>query len=88
MPVAVINRISSSTHWQSERPKRFRYPKPTQKKREINMGGTYDILEKLPDGKFSLVERAENLEQAKMRFFALTELDQLQAIFGVFAIIS
>ena len=52
------------------------------------MGGTYDILEKLPDGKFSLVERAENLEQAKMRFFALTELDQLQAIFGVFAIIS
>jgi len=36
------------------------------------MGGTYDILEKLPNGTFLLIERAESLEQAKMRFFALS----------------
>jgi len=35
-------------------------------------GGTYDILEKLPGGALLLVERAESLEQAKMRFFTLT----------------
>ena len=35
------------------------------------MGGTYDILEKLPGGTLLLVERAESLERAKMRFFAL-----------------
>ena len=35
------------------------------------MGGTYDILEKLPGGALLLVERAESLERAKMRFFAL-----------------
>ena len=36
------------------------------------MGGTYDILEKLPNGTLLFVEKAESLEQAKMRFFALT----------------
>ena len=35
------------------------------------MGGTYDILEKLPNGTFLFVEKAECLAQAKMRFFAL-----------------
>ena len=36
------------------------------------MGGTYDILEKLRNGTLLFVEKAESLEQAKMRFFALT----------------
>jgi hypothetical protein len=36
------------------------------------MGGTYDILERLPDDTLLFVERAESLERAKMRFFALT----------------
>jgi hypothetical protein len=36
------------------------------------MGGTYDIFEKLPNGTLLFVERAESLERAKMRFFALT----------------
>jgi hypothetical protein len=36
------------------------------------MGGTYDILERLPDGKLLFVETAESLERAKMRFFSLT----------------
>jgi hypothetical protein len=36
------------------------------------MGGTYDILEKLPNDTLLFVERAESLERAKMRFFALT----------------
>jgi hypothetical protein len=36
------------------------------------MGGTYDILEKLPNGTLMFVERAESLERAKMRFFALS----------------
>jgi hypothetical protein len=36
------------------------------------MGGTYDILEKFPSGALLFVERAESLERAKMRFFALT----------------
>jgi hypothetical protein len=36
------------------------------------MGGTYDILEKLPNDTFLFVERAESLERVKMRFFALT----------------
>jgi hypothetical protein len=35
------------------------------------MGGTYEILEKLPGGTLLLVERAESLEHAKMRFLAL-----------------
>ena len=35
------------------------------------MGGTYDILEKLPNDTLLFVERAESLERAKMRFFAL-----------------
>jgi len=36
------------------------------------MGGTYDILEKFPGGALLFVERAESLERAKMRYFALT----------------
>ena len=36
------------------------------------MGGTYDILQKLPNDTLLFVERAESLERAKMRFFALT----------------
>jgi hypothetical protein len=35
------------------------------------MGGTYDILERLPDATLLFVERAESLERAKMRFLAL-----------------
>jgi hypothetical protein len=37
-----------------------------------HMGGTYDIFEKLSDGKLLWIERAESLERAKMRFFALS----------------
>jgi hypothetical protein len=36
------------------------------------MGGTYAILEKLPDGTLLFIERAESLERAKMRLLALT----------------
>jgi hypothetical protein len=36
------------------------------------MGGTYDIWEKLPDGKLLWIERAESLEQATMHYFSLT----------------
>jgi hypothetical protein len=36
------------------------------------MGGTYAILEKLPDGSLLFIERAESLEWAKMRLIALT----------------
>jgi hypothetical protein len=35
------------------------------------MGG-YKIFEKLPSGELVFVERAENLEQVKMRFLCLT----------------
>ena len=35
------------------------------------MDVTYDILEKLPGGALLLVERAESLARAKMRFFTL-----------------
>jgi hypothetical protein len=36
------------------------------------MGGTYDIFEKLPDGKLMRVETVEGLDLAKMRFSFLT----------------
>jgi hypothetical protein len=36
------------------------------------MAGTYEIFEKFPDDKLVFVERAESLEQAKIRFFSLT----------------
>jgi hypothetical protein len=36
------------------------------------MGRTYDILEKLPDGRLLRVETVESLEVAKMRFSFLT----------------
>jgi hypothetical protein len=44
------------------------------------MGGTYDILEKLPDDTLLFVERAESLERAKMRFFALTSSSRREYI--------
>ena len=36
------------------------------------MGRTYDIFEKLPDGKLLRVETVEGLDLAKMRFSFLT----------------
>jgi hypothetical protein len=44
------------------------------------MGGTYDILEKLPNGALLFVERAESLEQAKMRFFALNSSSRFEYV--------
>jgi hypothetical protein len=37
------------------------------------MGGTYEIFEKSPDGRLVFVEQIESLEQAKVRFFSLTQ---------------
>lgn len=36
------------------------------------MAGPYKIFEKLPNGELVFVEKAENLEQAKMRFLSLS----------------
>jgi hypothetical protein len=40
------------------------------------MSGIYEIFEKLPDGNLVFVEKAEGLEQAKMRFFFLSMSSQ------------
>jgi hypothetical protein len=43
---------------------------------EAAMLGTYVIFERFPDGKLVFVESTEGLEQAKLRFFHLSESSQ------------
>jgi hypothetical protein len=44
------------------------------------MSGVYEIFEKSPDGKLVFVEKAEGLEQAKIRFFFLALSSQREYV--------